>query len=118
MQYSLNQRRGPSVQAFHNANLSLPLLPMNEHVTARFNELWYATTVFDRHLSSLFQELPAKDIINIRLLELNRHLTSLLRANPTSRPTIDHASINIGASRIRSKMESDKVLTAPFLLRR
>jgi serine/threonine protein kinase len=109
MQYSLNQRRGPCVQAVQNTNLSIPLRPVTDAESTHFNQLWHATTTLDAHLNSLFQGLPLRDITNMRLLELNRHLTSMLQPNPANRPAIDYASLNISASRIRCKMESDTV---------
>lgn len=115
MQYSVNQRRGPCVQAVHNTNLSTPMRPMTEAEYTHINQLWHVATLLDPQLGTLVRELPLRDTTNIRVLELNRHLTSLLHPNRENRPAIDYASLSISASRIRCKMESDPVRSTLFI---
>lgn len=106
MRYSFNDGSPPQVTTinYRQANGLEPKLAPEE--INDLNIMWEAACSMGVAFSELAPDTQFfTDAVDLRLEDMNRHLTWLLQVDPTKRPSIEQVCLQMAANAIRKSLE-------------
>ena len=115
MRYFWNEQGCPQVSTANYLSANDAEIPFEEAELRDMKTMWEGASL----LGATFPELVPDpqyftDTVQLRLEDMNQHITWLLSKDPEKRPSIEHVCLHIGANAIRKSLELGR-LVLPFI---